>query len=451
MKYDFDLDLVSNNSLFWIVEQLKPGSVVLEFGPANGRLTRYMKEKLHCKVYLVEIDEEAGKQALQYAEDLVVGDIETYEWVERYQNIKFDFFVFADVLEHLRNPERVLAQGKHLLKPDGTVLLSVPNFAHNSVLINLLKNRLEYTTVGLLDDTHIHMFTKESLENMLGRAGYVVSKRIGTYRKVGENEIINSVEDIEEIDKSYWLQRDYGEVYQFVYAAKTGTQFVTQEVNDLIGHSMNYYAQLFCGTTAISEDSSIKQYIPSFSGIQNLEFCNIKHGKILRFDPLNAPCVMELKSVVARIKGEQKQLPIVNSNAQERINNVFMFTTEDPIIEIDVDTEEDIESLDISLEYVSINAKQIQTIAGCVQHAIQESNERILECQQQEERFAHLKDIEEKYEKLEEEYEKLEEECEKIRQNVSLYQDAYAQKDEALDQIMNSKRWKIANLFRRSR
>lgn len=435
MKYDFDLDLVNNNSLLWIAEQIKPESVVLEFGPANGRLTRYMKEKLQCEVYLVEIDEEAGKQALQYAEDLVVGDIETYEWVERYRNIEFDLLIFADVLEHLRNPEKVLIEAKHLLKPDGSVLLSVPNFAHNSVLINLLKNQFEYTPTGLLDNTHIHMFTKQSLENMLTKAGLAVSKRIGTYSKVGTNEIANSVEDIEEIDKSYWLQRDYGEVYQFVYEAKKGSEFVTEEVNDLQTHSTNYYAQLFYGKATSFEDMSVKQYVSTFSGIQKFRFSKIKHGENLRFDPLNAPCVVELKSVVAGIKGEEIQLPVVNSNAQERINNIFMFTTEDPIIEISVDTEEDIESLDISLEYVSINAQQIQIIAGCVHHAIQESNERILKYQQE---------IEEKYEKLEEEYEKL-------KQSELLYQDAYAQKDEALDQIMNSKRWKIANLFRRSR
>ena len=63
-KYDFDLDMVNTNSLSLIINQIRRGSVVLEFGPANGRMTKYLKEALDGKVYLVEIDEQAGKQAL---------------------------------------------------------------------------------------------------------------------------------------------------------------------------------------------------------------------------------------------------------------------------------------------------------------------------------------------------------------------------------------------------
>ena len=77
-KYDFDLDMVNTNSLSLIINQIKRGSTVLEFGSANGRMTKYLKEALDCKVYLVEIDEAAGKEALQYGEELVVDDIETY-------------------------------------------------------------------------------------------------------------------------------------------------------------------------------------------------------------------------------------------------------------------------------------------------------------------------------------------------------------------------------------
>lgn len=83
-KYDFDLDMNNTNSLSIMINQIKRGSKVLEFGPANGRMTRYLKEMLDCKVYLVEIDEKAGKEALQYGEDLLVDDIETYSWKKKF-------------------------------------------------------------------------------------------------------------------------------------------------------------------------------------------------------------------------------------------------------------------------------------------------------------------------------------------------------------------------------
>ena len=115
-KYDFDLDLNNTNSLSLMIGQIRRGSTVLEFGPANGRMTRYLKEALDCSVYLVEIDEEAGKQAAQYGEDIVIDDAETYSWYERYENIRFDYITFADVLEHLRDPEKLLKKSQKFIK-----------------------------------------------------------------------------------------------------------------------------------------------------------------------------------------------------------------------------------------------------------------------------------------------------------------------------------------------
>ena len=46
MKYDFELDLNDDNSLGKIINQIEKNSIVLEFGPATGRMTKYLKEEL---------------------------------------------------------------------------------------------------------------------------------------------------------------------------------------------------------------------------------------------------------------------------------------------------------------------------------------------------------------------------------------------------------------------
>ena len=217
MKYNFELDTENSNSLSIIIKQLKMNTTVLEFGPANGRLTKYMKEQLNCDVYLVELEEEAGREALRYGVDLVVGDIEVYEWVERYKGIKFDHIIFADVLEHLRNPLEVMKKVKEFLKDDGTILLSVPNLGHNSILIDLMNNKFKYNPIGLLDNTHIHLFTKTSLDAMISESGLFVSKEMATYAKVGSIEIQNQLDDVAGIKPSYWNDRQCGVIYQFVY------------------------------------------------------------------------------------------------------------------------------------------------------------------------------------------------------------------------------------------
>ena len=107
-KYDCELNLKDRNSLSILVERIKTNSVVLEFGPANGRMTKYMKEQLNCKVFAVEIDEQSARDAAQYTEKIVLDSIENYSWKEEFKNIKFDYIIFADVLEHLYFPEEVL-------------------------------------------------------------------------------------------------------------------------------------------------------------------------------------------------------------------------------------------------------------------------------------------------------------------------------------------------------
>lgn len=69
-KYNFELNLNDRNSLSLLINRIKPNSIVLEFGPANGRMTKYMKEQLNCKVYAVEIDEMCSKRYCSiYRED----------------------------------------------------------------------------------------------------------------------------------------------------------------------------------------------------------------------------------------------------------------------------------------------------------------------------------------------------------------------------------------------
>ena len=82
MKYATEIDFSFNNTMTIFIDNIKENSVVLEFGPASGRLTRYLKNEKNCKVYMVELDEEAGLIAAKDAEDYVIGDIQDYEWTK---------------------------------------------------------------------------------------------------------------------------------------------------------------------------------------------------------------------------------------------------------------------------------------------------------------------------------------------------------------------------------
>ena len=175
-KYDTPINLNEDNSISLIIEQIKPNTQVLEFGPATGRMTKYLKQVLHCDIYIVEIDSEAFETASKFAEDGILGDIEKYEWLEKYRNKKFDYIIFADVLEHLINPQEVLIKSKELLAEGGTIITSIPNIAHNSIILDLINNKFSYSKTGIMDSTHLRFFTYYSLQQFFDDCNLTIIK-----------------------------------------------------------------------------------------------------------------------------------------------------------------------------------------------------------------------------------------------------------------------------------
>jgi 2-polyprenyl-3-methyl-5-hydroxy-6-metoxy-1,4-benzoquinol methylase len=90
---------------------------------------------------------------------------------------KFDLILLQDVLEHLRAPERMLRDCAGLLKPNGRVLVSLPNVANITVRLALLFGRFEYAPRGILDRTHLRFYTRRSARRLLEGVGYEILER----------------------------------------------------------------------------------------------------------------------------------------------------------------------------------------------------------------------------------------------------------------------------------
>ena len=174
-KYFANIERIHENDSHGIIlSQIAPSSIVLECGCASGYMTRYMTEVRGAKVSIVELSPSDYEKAREYAADGICADLESREWWDYYQGQKFDYILFADVLEHLRNPESVLNRAVDLLKEDGTVIASIPNVAHADILVNLLNGRWNYTPLGLLDNTHIHFWAEKNLDGLFRQAGLTV-------------------------------------------------------------------------------------------------------------------------------------------------------------------------------------------------------------------------------------------------------------------------------------
>lgn len=227
-KYNFELDIYSDNSNSIILRHIQPNSKILEIGSAYGRMTKYLKEELNCDVHIVEVDEESGKAASQWAKESFIGKINgniespaVFNSLAALDIKDFDYIICADVLEHLHDPKTVLSNLKSLLKSSGSIWISIPNVAHNAVLIDLWNNKFTYRDVGLLDSTHIKFFTNESLEDMIYSCHDLkIENRHNLKNMVRYTEFNNSYYDVPLEIHAAMMNREYAEVYQFVWELK---------------------------------------------------------------------------------------------------------------------------------------------------------------------------------------------------------------------------------------
>lgn len=91
--------------------------------------------------------------------------------------IEFDLIIFADVLEHVLNPEEVLKffVNKYL-KENGYVIISLPNIANWQVRLKLLIGKFDYTDTGILDKSHLHFFTFDTAKEFVINNRLVIVK-----------------------------------------------------------------------------------------------------------------------------------------------------------------------------------------------------------------------------------------------------------------------------------
>ncbi len=78
-----------------------------------------------------------------------------------------------DTMEHLYSPRDTIAALRTLASDDAApIVVSVPNIAHMDVAIKLLMGRFDYTEDGLLDRTHVSLFTEDRLFRLMASAGW---------------------------------------------------------------------------------------------------------------------------------------------------------------------------------------------------------------------------------------------------------------------------------------
>ncbi len=143
---------------------------ILDVGCAEGVLGHSLLQRGAREVVGIELNKEAAARARTRLTRVVEADAESAELPLSLG--QFDCIIFADVLEHMRDPHAALARYRACLRPGAVVVASIPNVRHCSILHMLAEGRWEYQPQGIMDRTHLRFFTLAEIRKMFNDVGF---------------------------------------------------------------------------------------------------------------------------------------------------------------------------------------------------------------------------------------------------------------------------------------
>ncbi|MFZ4590127.1 MAG: bifunctional glycosyltransferase/class I SAM-dependent methyltransferase [Ignavibacteria bacterium] len=169
----YPLKLYPYSSHKFIIDILnkKDNQRILDVGCGDGLFAEHISGK-NYKVGVDFIQESENtkmnfRKFFQY--DLNLGLPEELKSEE-----KFDYVLFLDILEHLLDFEKLLIDAKKYLNKDGKIIVSLPNFVNIYVRLNMMIGRVPLADKGILDRTHLHLFTYKIIKQLLKKYNYSI-------------------------------------------------------------------------------------------------------------------------------------------------------------------------------------------------------------------------------------------------------------------------------------
>jgi len=165
---------------------------LLDVGCGFGFMGKRLKEMAReIEVTGIERGEEAINVARGNVDKLIVGDVENMKLP--FDKGYFDCLVYGDVLEHLKDPWKLLKEHRYYLKRGGCCIASIPNISHYSIIKGLLNDVWEYKPSGILDEMHIRFFTLEGIRKMFEDSGYEIKEEKRHKRGSKSKKILNKL------------------------------------------------------------------------------------------------------------------------------------------------------------------------------------------------------------------------------------------------------------------
>lgn len=168
---DYALKQSADSSHGRILERLssRPAARILDLGCSGGALAQRLSAAGHevTGVDLVEVPGVRQRTARFVRADLDNG-------IPPEVGDGFDVVLAADVLEHLREPRRLVRDARRVLRKDGSLVVCVPNVSHWYPRLRVSLGFFGYDQRGPLDRGHLRFFTRRSIVRLVEHEGFRV-------------------------------------------------------------------------------------------------------------------------------------------------------------------------------------------------------------------------------------------------------------------------------------
>jgi methionine biosynthesis protein MetW len=116
-----------------IMEQVSPGSRVLDLGCGDGRLLCRLRDERQCSIQGIELAQRSVVSAICKGVPVLLADLD--EGLQEVPDRSFDFAVLSQTLQQVLKPKELLLE---MLRVARRALVVVPNFGHWRVRWQLL-------------------------------------------------------------------------------------------------------------------------------------------------------------------------------------------------------------------------------------------------------------------------------------------------------------------------
>ena len=180
VRYDI-LDLVPDNV-----------NKVLDIGCSTGILGEKIKKINRAEVVGIELDEQMAKLAREKLNNVITEDVDKINLADYFVPNYFGCIIFADILEHLKNPWDVLKNATNFLNNDGFIIVSVPNVRHYTTIVNLVfRGYWPYRERGIHDKTHLRFFALKNIKELFQYANLKIVRIERNYRIIESPNPLN--------------------------------------------------------------------------------------------------------------------------------------------------------------------------------------------------------------------------------------------------------------------